>query len=246
MWWDWVSWTFLCIYPYCTVDGFTRLRSYKMAGILWWRWMENWSRERSGLLFCPERGMWELKLCKYWHVWIARTLVTVAWDYFPLVFIYRTLENNYWLAGVHQRCVTYAKQCWGPVTFWFWSGCGSGSSDPYLWLKNPDADQGGPQNYESGSGCGFVTLVHLLHSSKIKSHEEVTNSRNQVFLIIFAGRWKDSDPDTDADPGGPKHTDPTVPDPQHCAKPFISVADAAPGSWIRCFFDCWIRIQDPR
>jgi hypothetical protein len=27
-------------------------------------------------------------------------------------------------------------QCWGSVTFW----CGSGSADPYLWLKDPDPD----------------------------------------------------------------------------------------------------------
>ncbi len=64
-------------------------------------------------------------------------------------------------------------QCWRSVTFWYGSGCGSGSSDPYLWLTNPDADPGGPKTYGS-SGSGFGTLVHLYHSSKIKSHKEVT------------------------------------------------------------------------
>ncbi len=31
-------------------------------------------------------------------------------------------------------------QCSGSMTFWYGSGCGSGSSDPYLWLTDPDAD----------------------------------------------------------------------------------------------------------
>ncbi len=62
------------------------------------------------------------------------------------------------------------KQCWRSVTFW----CGSGSSDPYLWQTDPDGDPGGSWthgSYGSGSGCGFGTLVHLRHSSKIKNHK---------------------------------------------------------------------------
>ncbi len=80
-----------------------------------------------------------------------------------------------------------------PWHFWYGSGCGSASSDPYLCLTDPDADSGGPKTYGSGS----VTLV--------KSHKEV-----KVFLTIFAW-WKDPEPDLylwltdpEADPGGPK------------------------------------------
>ncbi len=77
----------------------------------------------------------------------------------------------------------YDIQCWGSVTFWY----GSVSSDPYLWLTNPDADLGGPKTYGSyGSGCGFGKLVHLHHSSKIKSHKEVTKQyKPRVFLLFL-------------------------------------------------------------
>jgi hypothetical protein len=33
-----------------------------------------------------------------------------------------------------------SRQCSGSVTFWYGSGCGSGSSDTYLRLTDPDAD----------------------------------------------------------------------------------------------------------
>jgi hypothetical protein len=78
---------------------------------------------------------------------------------------------------------TREKQCWGSVTFWYGSRCGSGSPDPYLWLTDPDADPGGPKTYGSyDSGSGFGTLVHLHHSSKIRSH------------TILAWWWKDLEP----------------------------------------------------
>jgi hypothetical protein len=32
------------------------------------------------------------------------------------------------------------QRCSGSVTFWYGSGCGSGSSNPYHWLTDPDAD----------------------------------------------------------------------------------------------------------
>ncbi len=35
-------------------------------------------------------------------------------------------------------CITKRKQCSGSVTFWYSSGCGSGSWDPQLWLFDPD------------------------------------------------------------------------------------------------------------
>jgi hypothetical protein len=56
---------------------------------------------------------------------------------------------------------------------------GSGSSDPYLWLMDPDADPGGSKTYGSG------TLVHLCHSSKIKSHKEVTKQYKSRFFYYF-------------------------------------------------------------
>jgi hypothetical protein len=42
-----------------------------------------------------------------------------------------------------------------------------------------DADPGGPKTYGSG------TLVHLHHSSKIKSHKEVTKHKKSRFLLPF-------------------------------------------------------------
>jgi hypothetical protein len=42
----------------------------------------------------------------------------------------------------------------GSVTFWYGSECGSGSSDPYLWLTDPD----GPKTFY---GSVSWTLVHL-------------------------------------------------------------------------------------
>ncbi len=84
-----------------------------------------------------------------------------------------------------------------PWHFWYGSGCGSASSDPYLCLTDPDADPGGPKTYVSDS----VTLV--------KSHKEVPVPV-KVFLTIFAWWWEDPEPDPyllltdpDADRGGP-------------------------------------------
>ncbi len=41
---------------------------------------------------------------------------------------------------VNNSSVSAFLQCWGFVTFWWWSG----SADPYLWLMDPDP--GGPKN----------------------------------------------------------------------------------------------------
>jgi hypothetical protein len=44
-----------------------------------------------------------------------------------------------------------------------------------------------------GSGSGFGKLVHLHHSSKIKNHNKLQNSRNQgfsyYFCLIMEGSW---------------------------------------------------------
>jgi len=64
-------------------------------------------------------------------------------------------------------------------------------------------------------------MVHLHHSSKIKSNKEGTNNRNQgcffIFLLVEGGiriRTNTLHPDPDADLRGPKHTDPD-PEPEH-------------------------------
>jgi hypothetical protein len=44
------------------------------------------------------------------------------------------------------KSTQYLHQCCGSVTFWYGSGCGSGSSDLYLCLTDPDANPGGPKH----------------------------------------------------------------------------------------------------
>jgi hypothetical protein len=66
-----------------------------------------------------------------------------------------------------------ANQCCGSVTFWYGTGCGSESSDPYLCLTDPDADLRSPKEYGSGSG----TLI--------KSQKEVTKQQKSRFFLIF-------------------------------------------------------------
>jgi hypothetical protein len=90
------------------------------------------------------------------------------------------VTSLYWPAKIHNSLLFFkvpvvlcTQQCRGSVTAWY--GSGSVSSDPYLWLTDPDGDPGWPKTYGSyGPGCGFGTLVYLHHSSKIKSHQEVT------------------------------------------------------------------------
>ncbi len=72
------------------------------------------------------------------------------------------------------------KLCCRSVTFWSWSVTywyGSRTSDPYLWLTDPDP--GAPITFgscESWSWCGAGsgTWVHSHNSSQIKSHKEVS------------------------------------------------------------------------
>ncbi len=51
------------------------------------------------------------------------------------------------------------QKCCGPVTFWY--GSGSETSDPYLYLRDPDADPGGPKTYASGSGTQVKSLKEV-------------------------------------------------------------------------------------
>jgi hypothetical protein len=70
------------------------------------------------------------------------------------------------------------------------SGSGSGSWDPYLWLTDPDADPAlfvsDLQDAKKKNYAHSFLKVHLHHSSKIKSHKEVTNQlKSRAFLIYL-------------------------------------------------------------
>ncbi len=69
-----------------------------------------------------------------------------------------------------QICL-HSLQCWGSVTFLYGSGCGSGSSDPYLCLTDPDVDPGGPDSE-------YWYIYIILH----RSYKTV---EIKVFITIF-------------------------------------------------------------
>jgi hypothetical protein len=50
---------------------------------------------------------------------------------------------------------------WGSMTFWYGSGCGSESLDPYL--TNPNVDPGGPK---SNGSYGFGTFTLFFKDKK--------------------------------------------------------------------------------
>ncbi len=109
-----------------------------------------------------------------------------------------------------------SRQCSGSVTFWY----GTGSWDPYLLPKNPDADpalsvsdqqDNNKNNFFPFSFYACSFSVHLHHSSKIKNHDEVTKQLKSRFSSFFVCWWKDPEPEpdpykeiTDPDPGDPK------------------------------------------
>jgi hypothetical protein len=92
------------------------------------------------------------------------------------------------------------------VTIWY----GSGSSDPFLWLTDPD-----PALFVSNLQDANKKLFCLLlfkgtfasfftNKRSLRSHKTV---EIKVFLTIFAWWWDNPDPHiwlTDPDPGGPK------------------------------------------
>ncbi len=87
------------------------------------------------------------------------------------------------------------------MTFW----CGSRSTDPCLWLMDPDPaifviDLKVPTKFFFLVFSAYYFLnVHLHNLSKIKSQKEVTI---KVFLFIFAWWWPkniQTDPDSDSD-----------------------------------------------
>jgi hypothetical protein len=86
------------------------------------------------------------------------------------VFFLRFLEERFY----------YPLQCSGSVTFWY----GSGSSDPYFWPTDPD-----PALFVSDfKDANKNNFIHN-HSSQIKSHKEIKNSRNQRFIAGTSFSW---------------------------------------------------------
>ncbi len=82
-------------------------------------------------------------------------------------------------------------QCSGSMTFW--GGSGSGSSDPCFWLMDPDPaifvidlqDASNKLIFNTIFSAYYFLKVHLHHFSKIKSHKESQNRRNQGFSYYF-------------------------------------------------------------
>ncbi len=104
-------------------------------------------------------------------------------------------------------------QCCGSMTFW--SGSGSGSADPCLWLMDPDPAFFVIDLQDASKKLIFNTIFFclLLFKGKFTSFFKIKcqkESQIKVFLTIFAWWYKDPDPDpyiwlVDPDPGGPKN-----------------------------------------
>ncbi len=78
---------------------------------------------------------------------------------------------------------------------WYGSGCGPGSSDPYLWLTDPDADPGAQKHTDptDPDPCPDAGPEHweiYVILQRKKSPKEVTQQQ-KVFLTLFAWWWKD-------------------------------------------------------
>jgi len=111
---------------------------------------------------------------------------------------------------LRKRCLPRGvwKPVFGSVTFWY----GSGSTDGYLWLTDPDPAQDLlflSVTFKTPTKIIYVfclllqyMMVHLHHSSKIKSHKEVTKdgririrtSADQRIRIREAKKLTDPDP----------------------------------------------------
>jgi hypothetical protein len=81
--------------------------------------------------------------------------------------------------GLTEGCGLW--QCWESVIFWYWSG----SSVPYLWLTDPDANPGGLKPYGSygirirmgiRNTCTFTSKVII---------KKLQKNRNQRFSYYF-------------------------------------------------------------
>ncbi len=89
--------------------------------------------------------------------------------------------------GKKRNVFDFFKHCCVSLTFWY----GSGSADLYRWLMDPDSFRQWPSRCQQKLSflrffAYYVFKVHLHQSSKIKSHKEVANSRNQGFLTYCA------------------------------------------------------------
>ncbi len=79
-----------------------------------------------------------------------------------------------------------------PWHFWYKSGCGS--SDPYLWLTDPDVDPGGLKTYGSYR-CESGKLLHTFTSFfKDNSHKDRNSFRKNALGVCWShlGRFSRS------------------------------------------------------
>ncbi len=77
--------------------------------------------------------------------------------------IYNTLEIK-----VHYFCKVFFT-----IFAWWWK---DPKPDPYLWLKDPDADPGGPTTYGSGAGCGSGSSTLIRTMSLATPHSQYLSS----------------------------------------------------------------------
>jgi hypothetical protein len=113
--------------------------------------------------------------------------------------------------------------------FWYGSGCGFGSANSYHWLMDPDPDTDlDPAIFFSDLQTSTNIIYLLLFSSLL-------------ITVLFKGTFTSCFK-------GPKHMDPTDPDPQHCLKQYFPSASGSTVTyrfmliWIRLFALTKIRI----
>ncbi len=90
------------------------------------------------------------------------------------------------------------------MKFWYGSRSESGSSDPYLWLMDPDPDpaifvsdlQNFSKNLFIFPSFFLITFWRYIYIifQRLKFINKSHNSRNQCFLTICAWWYKDPDP----------------------------------------------------
>ncbi len=94
------------------------------------------------------------------------------------------------IMGGETRNIYCSLHCSGSIKVWY----GSGSSDPYLWLMDPDLALFFFffSNLQDGNQISFLRVLLIAfwryiihHLSQVKSHKEIINSRNQGFSYYF-------------------------------------------------------------
>jgi hypothetical protein len=113
-----------------------------------------------------ESDIYKLYIPGKWHIQIIHTWKVTYTNYTYLESdIYKLYITGKWCLQVRDsdwpwrrllpadhlyRHVTHNRgvvgHCSGSVTFWYESGCGSGTSNPYLWQTDPNAD---PHPYQN-------------------------------------------------------------------------------------------------